>query len=547
MFKAAAPSVACRTVCPRKPRYSASISRPSEKSSTIRMYGFGTGTDILAHDTVFCYLPKSSLDQQLSRHPSRIARPLRPVDLRGGDRPIEQHDHRPSRRLRVLHAGRPGPLEEPVGEPVALIAGDGARRVRRVGELADRVLERAAAKVLRLGPLHHPVEKSQGALRRRRVGEIRLDLGARVDGSALEAGRHQLVCAPEVLIERRLRRVGFGQHAIDADRANTFAVEQPIGGVEEAVANARLGRLRRFCPVSSDPARHLLTVQTDRSIVNGVSRQTGLFYCTAGRFSFVSRGETVRSSAMGYPLSGKTALVTGANRGIGEALVDALVAAGATKVYAAARSMSALAPLVARHGARVVPLQLDITNAAQIAAAAATASDLNLLVNNAGIVGYFGGDFTDPKWIEGGRREMEVNYLGTYAVTQAFAPVLARNGGGAVANLNSVVSFASVPLLAAYSASKAATHSLTQTTRAMLREQGTQVFGVYPGPIDTRMVEGLPLEKTSAADAARAIVAGIIAGTEEIFPDAVSQGAGPAFLADPKGLERQVAAAPIAA
>jgi NAD(P)-dependent dehydrogenase (short-subunit alcohol dehydrogenase family) len=242
---------------------------------------------------------------------------------------------------------------------------------------------------------------------------------------------------------------------------------------------------------------------------------------------------------MGYPLSGKTALVTGANRGIGEALVDALVAAGATKVYAAARSMSALAPLVARHGSRVVPLQLDITNAAQIAAAAATASDVDLLVNNAGIVGFFGGDFTDPKWIEGGRREMEVNYLGTYAVTQAFAPVLARNGGGAIANLNSVVSFASVPLLAAYSASKAATHSLTQTTRAMLREQGTQVFGVYPGPIDTRMAEGLPAEKTSAADAARAIVAGIVAGTEEIFPDAVSQQVGSAFLADPKGLERR--------
>ena len=250
---------------------------------------------------------------------------------------------------------------------------------------------------------------------------------------------------------------------------------------------------------------------------------------------------------MGYLLSGKTALVTGANRGIGKAIVDALLAAGVNKVYAAARTISTLDLLVARHGSRVVPLQLDVTNAAQIAAAAATATDVDLLVNNAGIVGFHGGDFADPKWIEAGRLEMEVNVLGTLAVTQAFAPVLARNGGGAIANLNSVASFVSFPILATYSASKAATHSLTQVTRAMLRGQNTQVFGVYPGPIDTRMGEALNAEKASPADAARAIVAGIIAGNEEIFPDKTSQGVGPAFFADPKGLERQVAAVPAAA
>jgi NAD(P)-dependent dehydrogenase (short-subunit alcohol dehydrogenase family) len=223
------------------------------------------------------------------------------------------------------------------------------------------------------------------------------------------------------------------------------------------------------------------------------------------------------------------------------------LAAGVNKVYAAARNISALAPLVERHGSRVVPLQLDLTNATQIATAAATAADVDLLVNNAGIVGFFGGDFTDPKWIEGGRQEMEVNFLGTFAVSQAFAPVLAKNGGGAIANLNSVASFVSFPILAAYSASKAATHSLTQVTRAMLRGQNTQVFGVYPGPIDTRMGEALTAEKASPADAAQAIVAGIIAGDEEIFPDRMSQGTGPAFFTDPKGLERQLAGIPAAA
>lgn len=245
---------------------------------------------------------------------------------------------------------------------------------------------------------------------------------------------------------------------------------------------------------------------------------------------------------MSYSIKGKTALVTGANRGIGEAIVDALVTAGAAKVYAAARNVNDLAPLTARHGARIVALRLDVTNAAQIAAAVSAAPDVQLLVNNAGFAGHAGGAFTDPKWITAGRQEMEVNFIGTFSVTQAFAPVLAKNGGGAIANIASVASLVSFALLASYSASKAAVHSLTQATRMMLKGQGTQVFGVYPGPIDTRMAEGIPFDKTSPSDAARAIVAGIEAGVEEIFPDPMSQGMGTGYFANPKETERQVAA-----
>jgi NAD(P)-dependent dehydrogenase (short-subunit alcohol dehydrogenase family) len=245
---------------------------------------------------------------------------------------------------------------------------------------------------------------------------------------------------------------------------------------------------------------------------------------------------------MSYSIKGKTVLVTGANRGIGEAIVDALVRAGAAKVYAAARQLNDLAPLTTRHGARVVALQLDVTNPAHIAAAVSAAPDVQLLVNNAGFAGHTGGTFTDSKWIIAGRQEMDVNFFGTFAVTQAFAPVLAKNGGGAITNIASVASLVNFALLASYSASKAAVHSLTQATRIMLKGQGTQVFGVYPGPIDTRMAEGIPMDKTSPAEAAKAIIAGIEAGTEEIFPDPMSQGMGAGYFANPKEIERQVAA-----
>jgi len=242
-----------------------------------------------------------------------------------------------------------------------------------------------------------------------------------------------------------------------------------------------------------------------------------------------------------YPqITGTTALVTGANRGIGRALVQALLDRGARKVYAASRHPEQLDALVRDTGGRVVAITLDVTDSAQIRGAAARAGDVTLLINNAGIVAQFGGDFTDAGWIAAARDEFGVNAIGTLEVTQAFAPILEANGGGAVVNISSVAGLVAFPVLTSYSASKAAVHSITQATRAQLAPQGTFVAGVYPGPIDTDMAEKIPLEKASPESAAHAILDGLEAGEEDIFPDPMSRQFGENYLKSPKALEHQV-------
>jgi NAD(P)-dependent dehydrogenase (short-subunit alcohol dehydrogenase family) len=242
---------------------------------------------------------------------------------------------------------------------------------------------------------------------------------------------------------------------------------------------------------------------------------------------------------MSFVTTGTVAFVTGANRGIGRALVEALLARGAARVYAGARRLETLATLVAASGGRVVPLQLDVTRPDEVRAAAAQAPDVTLLINNAGIVAQFGSAFTDAAWLSAGREEYEVNVLGALAVTQAFAPILAKNGGGTIANISSVAGLVAFDILTSYSASKAALHSVTQTTRSSLKGQGTYVAGVYPGPVDTDMAKSIEMEKATPAEAADAILDGLEAGDEEIFPDPMSRQAGPLFFASPKALERQ--------
>ena len=212
-------------------------------------------------------------------------------------------------------------------------------------------------------------------------------------------------------------------------------------------------------------------------------------------------------------IANKTILITGANRGIGRALVEEALKRGAKKIYAGTRSAW-------QHpDKRVTPLTLDVTNASQIQQAALEVGALDILINNAGIA--VSDDLSDLGIID---QHMAVNFQGTLKTTQAFLPVLKRSKG-AIVNLLSVVSLAPVPFLPGYSVSKAALFSLTQSLRALLASQGVTVHGVFPGPIDTEMGKELPPEvpKTSVEVTAKGILDGLERGEEDIFPDAMSQ------------------------
>jgi NAD(P)-dependent dehydrogenase (short-subunit alcohol dehydrogenase family) len=203
-------------------------------------------------------------------------------------------------------------------------------------------------------------------------------------------------------------------------------------------------------------------------------------------------------------------LVTGANRGIGQALVEEALAMGAKRVYAATRR-----PLT-HPDSRVTPLTFDLTDAAQIRAAAGRVESLDILINNAGLA--LLDDLSDPSAIE---QHLAVNLFGTYAVTQAFLPLLTRSRG-AIVNALSTAALAPVPIIPAYSISKAAGLSLSQSLRALLAARGVRVHAVLTGPTDTDMSRSLDVPKASPASVARAILDGVENGTEEIFPDPFS-------------------------
>jgi NAD(P)-dependent dehydrogenase (short-subunit alcohol dehydrogenase family) len=230
-------------------------------------------------------------------------------------------------------------------------------------------------------------------------------------------------------------------------------------------------------------------------------------------------------------LADKTVLVTGASRGIGKALVDEALSRGAKRVYAGTRQ-----PLT-HADERVTPLTLDVTNAGQIAAASETVASLDVLINNAGVYGYE--DLADRAGLE---RHLGVNLFGPYGVIQALLPRLVESKG-AIVNVLSMAAVAAVPISPAYSISKAAAFSLTQSLRATLAGQGVDVHAVLPGPVDTDMVRDLDIPKASPQSVARAILDGLAEGEDEIFPDPFSQALADSWNSGAvKALERENAA-----
>jgi len=231
-------------------------------------------------------------------------------------------------------------------------------------------------------------------------------------------------------------------------------------------------------------------------------------------------------------IAGKTVLVTGANRGIGQALVTEALRLGAKRVYAATRQP------FSHPDQRVTPLILDVTDTEQIAAAAEQVGDLDVLINNAGIARF--DDLSERAALED---HLAVNLYGTYGVTQAFLPALLRSRGAIVNNV-SVMALAPFPVTPAYAVSKAAAFNLTQSLRALLTGRGVRVHAVLTGPTDTDMTRGYDIPKASPGSVAQAIFEGVANGEDDIFPDPMSQA-----VADDwhngavKAMERQNAAA----
>ena len=232
---------------------------------------------------------------------------------------------------------------------------------------------------------------------------------------------------------------------------------------------------------------------------------------------------------MNYNIKDKTILVTGANRGIGKAIVESFIEHGAAKVYAAVRNLDSISPLIEQYGDLVVPIQVDLGNPQSIEAAAQTAKDVQVVVNNAGVF-----QAVSPLAINAIASlefQISINVYGLIYMAQAFAPVLKANGGGVFAQINSVASLKSFSNSATYCASKAAAYSITQALRELFREQGTLVLSVHPGPIATDMGDAAGLTEVAQSPAlvADGMIEALQAGDFHVFPDLMAKQMGGAY------------------
>jgi NAD(P)-dependent dehydrogenase (short-subunit alcohol dehydrogenase family) len=239
------------------------------------------------------------------------------------------------------------------------------------------------------------------------------------------------------------------------------------------------------------------------------------------------------------------AFVTGTNRsnGIGRAIVDGLIANGASKVYATARDASQLDDMVATHYPKVVPVSLDVTDLDAIAKLSTLYPDVTIVVNNAGYAGFN----SSTQDLEVAVTEVQVNYLAPLAIGKSFASIFANLKSdqdqikpSALVNINSISSFVNHYASGTYGAAKAAAHALTQAQRRDL--SNSLVIGVYPGPIDTNMIKHFDIDKPPAGIVANAMLAALANGTEDVFPDPASQAMHTQWRSDPKQLELDIAA-----
>ena len=238
-------------------------------------------------------------------------------------------------------------------------------------------------------------------------------------------------------------------------------------------------------------------------------------------------------------VKGSKALVTGGNRGIGESFVRALLAAGATNIYVGTRDIGAAAALVAEFPGRCEAIELDVTDDREVLAATHRCGDIDLLINNAGF--FANKTLMGAPDMSAAREEMNVNYFGTLAMCRAFAPVLARNGGGAIVNVLSAAALVNLPVMGGYCPSKAAARSLCAGVRAELADQHTQVIALIVGSVDTRMAAHVEGAKESPNDIARAGLRAVQQGLDELDTDAMAIGVRAALALDPKALERRMA------